>query len=225
MVDKRFCADKAFADGYVREQIKKITGKQPLSAQLLLGGRHLKINTVLELDGTRCCISNKDGDKVGLRLMTPNIMSVEDTEYFKAVESYVEKRKRNSNLLYSPDYDKVTEQKNVELYDALCAKAAKKPFSNMPGLPTDVLRTGRKKFIKLTLDEQCQCLIQLMGIFKTGRASGCNLVAIGGASTAARLRKTVKLSPWAKDCKSVCIIDSSASGLFETRSQNLLELL
>ena len=65
--------------------------------------------------------------------------------------------------------------------------------------------------------------MQIQGLF--GRAIKANLKPIGGVESAGVATLSSKISNWAKTYKDVRIIDTSASGLYESRSCNLLDLL
>ena len=57
-------------------------------------------------------------------------------------------------------------------------------------------------------------------------ASGCNLTLVGGsANTGATVNFSSSVSNWKKTYKEVNIIDTSSSGLWEKKSDNLLDLI
>ena len=87
------------------------------------------------------------------------------------------------------------------------------------------MRKGRDKFVALDIKNQSKALLNMQQIF--GRlAGGIDLTAIGGAGkAAATVSFSATVSNWAKNYKDVRIIDSSASGLWEKESCNLLDLL
>ena len=91
--------------------------------------------------------------------------------------------------------------------------------------PTEILKKGRDKFIALGIKKQVQTLLNIHQVF--GRiSSGCDLSAVGGTpKSAATVSFSSTVSNWKKRYKDVRIIDSSASGLWEKRSCNLLDLL
>ena len=66
-------------------------------------------------------------------------------------------------------------------------------------------------------------LLAIQGLF--GRATKADLTAIGGVASAGVSILSSMISNWKKNYTDVRIIDCSASGLFETVSDNLLELL
>jgi CRISPR-associated endonuclease Csn1 len=87
-----------------------------------------------------------------------------------------------------------------------------------------VLENGRDSFLELELSEQANALLDIFMVFQTGRGTSCDLSAVGGAKSAALYRISAKISNWKKQkMKDVRIIEQSASGLFCSKSQNLLE--
>ena len=87
----------------------------------------------------------------------------------------------------------------------------------------DALIKGKEKFKKLSPPDQAKVLLQIQGLF--GRAIKADLSAVGGVSSAGVANLASSISNWKKNYSDVRIIDQSASGLFETVSDNLLNLL
>ena len=127
-------------------------------------------------------------------------------------------------MVYMEKYDFVSVEKNIKLYDILTDKLSNTVFNNRPGNPCDDLADGKEKFAAQDVFTQTACLLQIVGIF--GRANhGFDLTAIDESSRAAESRLSTNLSNWKKSYSDVRIIDTTASGLFEHRSCNLLDLL
>ena len=127
-------------------------------------------------------------------------------------------------MVYSETYDKITVKQNIDLYDLLTQKLERPPYVKRPNNPMDILKNGREKFETLDIAEQASCLMRILTSF--GRSTnGCDLQRLGGTPNAATIRLSSSLSNWKKYYTDVRIIDQSASGLFETRSDNLLDLL
>ncbi len=85
------------------------------------------------------------------------------------------------------------------------------------------MEQGREKFAACSVQEQVDCLLGILAWF--GPASTCNLAMIGGEAKSGAKVPSSKLSALGKSFKDIRIIDMSASGLFSSRSENLLELL
>lgn len=182
---------------------------------------------MLSLDGFRVCISGGKGG--GTQLITQTLTQFAASKdwafYLKKLEEFNKKNSKNPNHIYDEKYDKISAEKNLELYDLYIDKLENSIFSKRVNCPTELLKKGRDKFIALGIKEQAQALLNIHQVF--GRISrGCDLSAVGGTSRSAATESlSTKISNWKKDYKDVRIIDSSASGLWEKRSCNLLDLL
>lgn len=145
--------------------------------------------------------------------------------YLGKLEKLVEKCAKNNKYIYDETYDKVSHEKNVELYDLYIDKYEHSIYSKRVNPPLETLKNGREQFIGLSEVEQAKVLMNIHQTF--GRlSSGCDLSGIGGApKAAATVNFSSTISNWAKNYKDVRIIDSTASGLWEKKSENLLALL
>lgn len=99
------------------------------------------------------------------------------------------------------------------------------PYCLIFGSQLQVLHDKENEFENLKLEQQVETLLNVLFIFKTGRTTGCDLKALGGAGQAGIFTESSKLSNWKKSYKDVRIVDISAAGLHRKISQNLLELL
>ena len=225
-------ADKAMKDEnsmkeYAKERIGRIIGKTVDEVSLPLGMRKIKINTMLSLDGFRICISGSSsrGRCIIAMPFMPFISDYNINLYIKHLEQFDEKCKKNKNFIYKKEYDKVSAEENLSLYDLYIDKLKNSIYSKRPNNPVETLEKGRDKFISLGIKEQASALLSIHQVF--GRVSGgCDLQLVGGAGTAAATKSFhANVSNWKKNYSDVRIIDSSATGLWEKVSDNLLELL
>ena len=222
----RFIKDAEFAATYTAESIERITGKAPQKTELLLNGRPLKVNTVFSLDGTLVTLSGKSsgGSRVLLSALDTLILGRESEIYVKAMESFLKKRETNPALLPDQKHDKLSKEENLILYDRLINKLRSYPYCNLPGNQAETLEKGREKFIQAEVTDQINCLVGLMNLLNA-KGNTCDLSLIGGAPKAGTVILSSSLSNWKKKYHDVRIIDRSAAGLFESTSENLLELL
>ncbi len=218
--EKRFSADERSAVEYLKERIEHILGKTVDEVTLPLGCRKLKINTVFSLDGFRICLSSTDsgGTGVGLKPIMPLILSYEWEKYVKRLESYCGKAAKNDHYVFSEKYDLVTKEKNIELYRMLQKKLEERPYCLRPEKPLERVKNAASKFEAVNIQEQCNCLLNMISYFGRSAVKD-SLTGAGG-----NCRMNSKLSNW-KKYSDVRIIDSSASGLWEKKSCNLLDLL
>ena len=222
---KRFLNDASFAEEYAKRTVGNILNKDVISIEFLHNKRILKINTMLSLDGFRVCITGKSGGgrKLGVSVMECFKTSVENEAYIKKLESFENKKEKNANIIWSEQYDGISTDKNVALYDCYVKKLQSEPYMYRPTNPIDALGKGKSKFEKLSPPEQVKVLLQIQGIF--GRSIKADLTLIGAVKGAGEATLSSSISNWKKNYTDVRIIDQSASGLFETVSENLLDLL
>ncbi len=163
--------------------------------------------------------------KIILTSHTSLVLNNEQMMYVKKLESYAEKIKEKKSIRLSEKYDGINREQNVELYTVLGEKSENKILHKLPGNQSSIIKDGMRKFEKASLDEQVVCLLQLVALYKTGRSGGCDITCIGGAKNAGVVSLSSHISNWKKYFSDVRIIDQSASGLYESKSCNLLELL
>ncbi len=214
------------AKEYICEQIKEITGKPISDPNFPLGLRPIKINTLLVCDGLYMTLASKStgGKKVGVSIMTPLIVGYRFEKYIKRLESFAEKKKQSPGIKHSQFFDQISFAENEELYIVLMEKLKATIFSKRPASPIDVIASGFEKFKKLDMNTQVDVLLRMVALF--GRTTnGCDLTALGGKPLSGVPTMSSSLSNWTKKYQDVRIVDRSASGLYESRSENLLELL
>lgn len=223
---RQFREDSAFALQYAENAIFEIIGKKVDNLELLFGGRPLKVNTVFSLDGALVTLAGKSS---GGRVITVSPLLAlkigpKWESYIRSMETYQKKRKTNKEIRLDEDHDHISRRENEALYALLTQKMGAWPFSKLPNNQAKTLREGTEKFRALETEQQVLCLLNILTLFGAG-ADGVDLSEIGGATKAGVTSLSSKLSNWKKNYQDVCIVHMSASGLFENRSENLLELL
>lgn len=207
-------------------EIFRITGKIVADLELLLKGRSLKVNTVISLDGTRVTLAGKSngGAKVLISPMLSVVLGEKWNTYIKAMERFQEKQQSNKLVVLDEKHDHISREKNMELYALMTEKMGVWPFAKIPNNQTVTLKNGAEKFAVLDEMEQVKTLMNVLRLFGAG-AGGADLENVGGKKASGARALSSNLSNWKKQYTDVRIIDQSASGLFERRSENLLELL
>ena len=153
----------------------------------------------------------------------PLIVAPQWEQYIKRLESFARKQKENPKLFLQEKYDKITAEENRKLYALLLQKARDTVFSRCPGNIAEVLAAGEGRFALLEPTEQANCLLSIISWF--GRTNTVDLEKIGGSKRGGNKVISSKLSNLKKYYQDIHIVDVSASGLFSSRSGNLLELL
>ena len=229
MVGEKVLNDKNFAVGYIQQQIAQISNRKVeeiVNVSFPLGLRPLKVNTRFSFDGFEACVTGKSsgGRQLGMSSLMPLKISHEKESYIKKIENYINKKSKNSNIKPDEKYDGINSMINIKLYDELTDKLLNTCYRIVYKKTGDVILKGKEKFESLSIDVQCQTLMNIIDVLKTGRNGGCNLKDIGGTANAANYIINSRISNW-KNYKSVKIIDESASGIFRKESENVLEWL
>ena len=223
---EKVLGDKAYAIGYVENMIAEITHNRPEQTELLLEGRPLNINTVFVLDGVPMTLAGKSngGMIVILSPLIPLVLPLEWERYAKVLESFQKKWEENKLLQPDETHDRISREKNVAFYQLLTQKLGAWPFTAFPGNQIQTLQSGEETFSAAEPVDQIQCLLNILQMLGSG-GRAVDLSACGGSKHAGSKVIGAKLSNWAKYYKEVYILDSSASGLFGSQSENLLKLL
>lgn len=218
--------DKEYAVEYLTEVISEINGgKKATDVNILLNGRIIKINTVLSLDGMLVTIRGKGskGAVVVVSSQLPLTMSLEDERYIKRLEAFSEKKNKNSKIVLNEEYDHISSEENLKLFGILKEKLKDSVFAKCPGNIYDILEKGEKSFASLDTEEQVNCLMNIVAWFNG--APTCDLLSIGGSKQSGKRQPNSRLSAMKKRYNDIRIVDMSSSGLFVSRSENLLNLL
>ena len=230
MVGEKVLNDEKFAVDYIQQQIAQISNRkieEIVNVSFPLGLRPLKVNTRFSFDGFEACVTGKDsgGKQISMSSLTSLKVNQAYEKYIKKVERFVEKKEVNDKITLDEQYDGINKNMNLEIYRMLQQKIIRScflvAFSNL----NNVFEKGENKFVALETDRQCEALLNMINVFKTGRSGTCNLKSIGGVEKAASYRISAKVSNWKKNYKCVKIIDESASGIFRKESENILEWL
>ena len=181
---------------------------------------------MLSLDGLRLCVRGLgNSSSIGLATMAPFMADAKTELYIKRLESFAEKHKKNPNLGCDEKHDMISAKENTRLYELLIHKLSVWPYNKRPGSSTLKEKLSKQKdaFAALDLIAQARVLLQVLGIFGRNKQADLGLLKESASSGIATL--SLNLSAWRKSYSDVRIVDASASGLYETVSDNLLDLL
>lgn len=223
---KLYETNKEFRINYSAIQMKEILSSDINIKDISFPfeNRIIKINTLIEVDGFRCNIVQKSnkGRTIVVSSAEPLIVGKEMNDYIKKVSSYLEKSEKGKKFAPAA-YSRLNTDDNVKLFDLLCDKISKKPFSSVLQKIGNKIQNKREDFLKLELKEQILFLSNMILLFKTGRSTGCDLKLIGESGQAGVITINSTLTKIGGR-QSIRIIDQSPTGLFEKKSVNLLEL-
>ena len=229
MIADKFLREENFAVEYVKKSLDS-DKKKILKVGFPLGIKPIRIKTIFEIDnGLRFALNGKcnGGKNIIVEIETPLLLNADWEKYIKYLENFSEKKKKNPNLIYSESYDKFSAVENVKLYDILTDKLQNGVFSKRPNNENfrECLITGRSKFTQLSEETQAELLLDIIHALGRDSKNSVNLKPLGGKEHAGKTVPPSNLSGWKKHFTTVRIVYSDASGLHETKSINLLDLI
>lgn len=164
--------------------------------------KKIKLQSCMELDGYRVHITGKTGKQLILRNNVQLSLFSSWINYIKKIENSVEKNQVDKDISIDT---------NIELYDLIVDKHVNGIFKRKPNYVGEKLKTGKEKFIQLSLENQCKALIQILNLTSIGTAVG-DLSMIGGASISGKMLMNKEISKY----NQVKIINSSVTGIYES---------
>lgn len=177
----------------------------------------IKIDTLFNIDGFPMHISGRTGDSITFKVAAQLCLEPDTEAYLKRVVNYVNKYKANTkNPSKISSFDKISAEENLLIYDALLAKHRNTVYSKRPSSQIATLEAGREVFKRLSLEEQCLALLNILTLFKCVFARA-DLKLIGGSGQAGTVSKNKNIT----DCSKAWIINQSVTGLFS----NTIDLL
>ncbi len=215
------------AADYAKKRIGEIIGKTVNEVSFPLGLRKIKINTIFSLDGFRVCLAgSSSGGKVWLaQPFMPFHEDYQWNRYMKRLESVCEKLKEHPDYPVDKEQDGVDEETNLKLYDLYIDKLKHSIYCKRPNNPIQTLEKKRETFRKLSVAKQVQLLISIHPVFGRTPSGGCDMQAIEAGKNVGNSTLNANFSNLKKYYTDVRIIDTSAAGLYEHRSPNLLDFL
>lgn len=174
----------------------------------------IKINTLFSVNGFKMHLSGRTNQQLLFKNAVPLIISEDLYKYARKIEKYIEKNK----IYPITNYQKITAEANLELYDVLLDKLKNTIYHTKLSSQVMTFEKGRDIFIDLNLEEQCKLLYNVFHLFDT-TSSTADLSSIKGGKNAGKMLNSNMLS----ESDQIFIINQSITGLFEQR-QGLREL-
>lgn len=175
----------------------------------------IKINALLKLDGYPMHISGKTGNSVLIKSALQLCLSKEQNKIVHNIDRVIEKIRNDKNYKID-EYDHVSNEDMMALYDCLQNKASNTIYSVKLASPLNVIVKGREHFSHLSIADKCKLLNEMLHLFQCNSLTS-NLTLIDGKARSGVL--TIN-----KDITKYCsakLINQSVTGLFEQETDLL----
>ena len=134
-------------------------------------------------------------------------------KYFKKIEKYVIRNQERTDkkiLLQIGENEGITRVENVRVYEELCRKQRDTIYKYRPNNKCEELMNMKEKFERLSCEEQCTILNEIMWLLRC-KPNAANLSLLGGAPQSG----VIKINKMLVKCQSVKLKYQSVTGLFE----------
>lgn len=169
----------------------------------------INIDTLFKIDGFLMHLSGRTGQQLVFKNANQLIVSKEQEEVLKRIVKITEQLKMNRGYKIN-SFDKIEKEQTVLIYQMFHDKLANTVYGKKLGAQLETLEKGEDKFRKLTLEEQCKVLVEILHLFQCTSALA-DLKLIGGKGNVGMLTLSINLS----DNKEIKIIHQSPTGIFE----------
>lgn len=169
-----FIATKNLTNQALLEYIKTIL---PKANNLRIVYKKVYNDQLLKIDGFNYYLGGRSNDRFCIDNAIQLIVPLEIQFYIKLVEKFITIISENKNIALKASsvksrnplnnqVENITVEYTQKLFDYLVSKFNEPIYLKMRGNKlTDVDNIGRKEFIKLSLDERCKALSELLNIF------------------------------------------------------------
>lgn len=182
----------------------------------------IKKNTLFIIDGFLMHLRGHTGTQLQLQSAVQLVISQDLYGYYKKIENFLNKKSDSKNseneFVIREDYDKITSEMNLKLYDELTKKHSENIFLKRPANQSSLLQNGKDLFIAMSLEEQCIALNEMLNLFKC-RPVTADLTSLKGSKNAGNMALTKNLV----NNEEVLIRYQSNTGLF-SKEIDLLKL-
>ena len=171
--------------------------------------RKIKTDTLFNVDGFHMWLSGRTGKQLIFKGANQLVLSQNEKNTLKKILKYTKRQKENKNVILTKN-DALTEQSLTELYDTFLYKIKNTVYHVRLSAQAKTLENGRETFVKLTNEEKCLVLEEILHMFQC-QSGAANLKLINGPSSAGILVMNNNIT----GCKKITIIHQSVTGVFE----------
>ncbi len=182
---------------------------------------HIGINSIVEIDGCRMYLTGRTGTNLDYALAHQLFIGYDNELYLRNILKYCERdseyaHRHKGEELKITEYDRITAEGNLNLYDLFVDKLEKTVYKVRLGAQAENLKNVRNKFAQLPTEKQCKCLKQVLNLFTCNKMKA-DLSALDLGSQLGSIRTSRSVSNY----QSAYLISQSITGLFETRKDLL----
>ena len=178
---------------------------------------HIGINSIIAIDGCRMYLTGRTGTNLDYALAHQLVIGYENELYLRNILKYCDRdseyaRTHHHEELRITEYDGITAEKNLSLYDLFISKLENTVYCVRLRAQAENLKKARTEFESISIEKQCKCLKQILNLFTSNKVKAdLSVIKLGSQLGSIRTNRCVS------NYDSVRMINQSVTGLFETQ--------
>lgn len=173
--------------------------------------RKIKIDTLFCVDGFFMWLSGRTGNQLIFKGANELLLSDEQTSLVKKIVKFIGRVRENKEI-HITEWDRIDESQLVALYDCFMKKLQESIYAVRMGTQGKTLEEKRENFLKLTMEDKCKVLYEVLHLFQC-QSGAADLKLIGGPGSAGILVLNYNISK----VDSAIIINQSITGIYEKK--------
>lgn len=173
--------------------------------------RRIKMDSLFSYNGFLMNLSGRTGSRLIFKPAVQLRLNMGYYKYLKNIVKFHDRQRIMKNTLTVSDFDDISKEKNLELYDVLLSKIKDGVYGIVYSTSLKLLTEKREKFISLSVELQAELLYNELHLFQCNRVNS-DLSLLGGSPNSGiiLIQKTVT------DKNKEYLINQSPTGLFES---------
>lgn len=177
--------------------------------QVLL--KEIRYNALLEINGYRMHISRRSNVQIFMKNAVQFCISEEEAALIKRIGKFISRKRVEKNAMITI-HDQINSEKLLDLYETFLRKLKFGVYRIKLNAQTETLSNGKKEFLSLSLENQCEVLSEILHLFQ------CNVLLsdlsqIGGGAHAG----SISIPFNSTKQTGLTLIAQSVTGFFEQR--------
>lgn len=172
--------------------------------------RRMKIDFLLNYNGILLNITGRKNDRIRSKHAEQLKLKGNCYKYLKNIVKFHDRQRAAKNTLTVSEFDNITKEKNIELYDVLLSKLKDSVYGIVYSTPLKLLTEKREKFISLSAESQTELLYNELHLFQCNSVTS-DLSLLDGSKTSGEISFSKIIS--GKEY----LINQSPTGLFENK--------
>lgn len=170
----------------------------------------VRADMLWEIDNSKVYITGRTGNHLVCKHAYEFAIDKEHEQYIKQIGKYIERCTKAKKELEITDFDGITYDKNIELYNWFTKKLNVTVYKKLFKTALSNLTEHKDKFYSMSLYSQCKLLLEILKLFKCDRQLS-NFSELYGVKSAGEIKFNKKISKY----NSAYLINQSVTGLYE----------